>query len=119
MLTLLAIAAGALTIFGLLALGHEYARARKNFEATTTNRSNSEASTWSRGGESFQVVASAASSQATVALHSITSSAAVSSVGGTVRPSIRAVWALMTSSNFVACKTGSSAGLAPLRMRPV
>jgi hypothetical protein len=37
MLTLLAIAAGALTIFGLLALGHEYARARKNFEATTTD----------------------------------------------------------------------------------
>jgi hypothetical protein len=37
MLTLLAIAAGALTIFGLLALGHEYARARKNLEATTTD----------------------------------------------------------------------------------
>ena len=37
MWTLLAIAAGALTIFGLLALGYEYARARKNFKATTTD----------------------------------------------------------------------------------
>ena len=39
--------------------------------------------------------------------------------GGTVRPSILAVWALMTSSNLVVCMTGKSAGLAPLRMRPV
>ena len=53
------------------------------------------------------------------ALHSITSSAVASSVGGTVRPSIRAVWWLMTSSNFDACTTGRSAGFAPLRMRPV
>src|SRR5439155_12459417 len=51
-------------------------------------------------------------------LHSITSSAMVSSSGGTVRPSMRAVWWLMTSSNFVDCTTGRSAGLAPLRMRP-
>jgi len=41
------------------------------------------------------------------ALHSMTSSATESSVGGTVRPGIRAVWALMTSSNFVTCTTGS------------
>ncbi len=33
-------------------------------------------------------------------LHSITSSARASSVGGTARPSILAVWALMTSSNL-------------------
>jgi hypothetical protein len=52
------------------------------------------------------------------ALHSITSSARASSVGGTVRPSILAVSALMTSSNLLACTTGKSAGLAPLRMRP-
>src|SRR5262245_44245554 len=52
------------------------------------------------------------------ALHSITSSAVESSVGGTVRPSILAVWALMTSSNLVDCTTGRSAGLLPLRMRP-
>ena len=52
-------------------------------------------------------------------LHSITSSAVASSDGGTVRPSIRAVWALMTSSNLLACTTGKSAGFAPLRMRPV
>src|SRR5215475_2017934 len=40
------------------------------------------------------------------------------SVGGTVRPSIRAVAVLITSSNLVACTTGKSAGFAPLRMRP-
>src|SRR6266481_4445810 len=50
------------------------------------------------------------------ALHSITSSAVESSVAGIVRPSILAVSALMTSSNLVACTTGKSAGLAPLRM---
>ena len=52
------------------------------------------------------------------ALHSITSSVRASSVGGMVRPSILAVWALMTNSNYDACTTGKSAGLAPLRMRP-
>jgi hypothetical protein len=36
-----------------------------------------------------------------------------------VEPSILAVSALMTSSNLDACTTGKSAGLAPLRMRPV
>src|SRR6516165_4597029 len=51
-------------------------------------------------------------------LHSITSSAMASSDGGTVRPNIRAVSALMTSSNFVACTTGKSAGFSPLRIRP-
>ena len=51
--------------------------------------------------------------------YSITSSAVASSVGGTVRPSILAVSWLMTSSNLLACTTGRSAGLAPLRMRPV
>src|SRR6476660_8246221 len=45
--------------------------------------------------------------------HSITSSAAASSLSGTVRPSILAVWALMTNSNFDACTTGKSAGFAP------
>src|SRR5262249_35199674 len=52
-------------------------------------------------------------------LRSITSSARASSEGGTVRPSILAVSALMTSSNLLACTTGRSAGFAPLRMRPV
>src|SRR5262249_10729092 len=51
--------------------------------------------------------------------HSITSSARASSDGGTVRPSTLAAWALMTSSNFVDCTTGRSAGFVPLRMRPV
>src|SRR5262249_44552093 len=51
-------------------------------------------------------------------LHSITSSARASSDDGTVRLSILAVSALMTSSILLACTTGRSAGLAPLRMRP-
>src|SRR5262249_20840155 len=53
------------------------------------------------------------------ALHSITSSAATSSLSGTVRPSILAVETLMTSSNLLDCTTGRSAGFAPLRTRPV
>jgi hypothetical protein len=50
--------------------------------------------------------------------YSITSSAMASNDAGTVRESILAVWALITSSNWVDCTTGRSAGLAPLRMRP-
>src|SRR5262249_54107342 len=50
--------------------------------------------------------------------HSITSSAMASSVDGTVRPRMRAVSTLMTSSNLVACTTGKSEGFSPLRMRP-
>ena len=50
--------------------------------------------------------------------YSITSSATESSAGGTVRPSILAVSALMTSSNLLACTTGKSAGFVPLRMWP-
>ena len=52
-------------------------------------------------------------------LYSITSSAVASSEGGTVRPSMRAVSVLMTISNLLACNTGKSDALAPLRMRPV
>src|SRR5262245_25947984 len=50
--------------------------------------------------------------------HSITSSARVSSVAGISRPSALAVGRLMTNSNFADWTTGSSEGLAPLRMRP-
>src|SRR5262249_31434389 len=50
--------------------------------------------------------------------HSITSSARASRLSGTVRPSSRAVWALITNSNFEGCTTGRSAGFSPLRMRP-
>src|SRR5215472_5705357 len=53
------------------------------------------------------------------AFHSITSSAATSSLSGTVRPSVLAVWWLITSSSLVDCTTGRSAGLAPLRTRPL
>src|SRR5712691_6886320 len=45
--------------------------------------------------------------------YSITSSAVASRVGGTARPSILAVEALMTNSNLVDCTTGKSAGFAP------
>src|SRR5262245_6532740 len=47
-------------------------------------------------------------------LHSITSSARASSVGGTSRPSAFAALRLITNSNVVGCCTGRSAGLAPL-----
>src|SRR5262249_45273665 len=46
-------------------------------------------------------------------LHSITSSARASSVGGTSRLSALAVCRLLMSSNFVGWITGQSAGLAP------
>src|ERR1035437_5297801 len=48
--------------------------------------------------------------------HSITSSAVASSVGGTVRPCAFAVLRFMTSSNFVGCSTGRSAGFLPLKI---
>jgi hypothetical protein len=50
--------------------------------------------------------------------YSITSSAVVSSDGGMVRPSVFAVFRLMTNSNFVGCTTGRSTGFSPLRIRP-
>src|SRR6516164_6933341 len=52
-------------------------------------------------------------------LHSITSSASNWIELGTSMPSALAVCALMTNSNLVDCKTGRSAGLAPLRIWPV
>ena len=45
--------------------------------------------------------------------HSITSSARVSMIGGMSRLIDFAVLRLITSSNFVGCSTGRSAGLAP------
>ena len=53
-----------------------------------------------------------------VRVHSITSSAVVSSDGGMVRPSVFAVLRLTTNSNFAGCTTGRSAGFSPLRIRP-
>src|SRR5262249_41575814 len=49
-------------------------------------------------------------------LHSITSSARASSVGGTSRPSALAVIRLMTRSNFVGCSTGRPPGFVPRRI---
>ena len=48
--------------------------------------------------------------------YSITSSAPARIAGGIVRPSAFAVLRLITSSNFVGCSIGRSAGLAPLRI---
>src|SRR5262245_4963993 len=48
--------------------------------------------------------------------HSITSSARASSVGGTSKPKVLAVFRLTTNSNLVPCCTGRSAGFAPLRI---
>src|SRR5262249_14793475 len=49
-------------------------------------------------------------------LHSITSSARASSVGGISRPSNLAAVRLMMSSNLVGCSTGMSPGFAPRRI---
>src|SRR6516165_6791915 len=50
------------------------------------------------------------------ALHSITSSASVSRLSEILSPSVFAVFKLITSSNLVGCRTGRSAGFAPLRI---
>src|SRR6516162_6235943 len=50
-------------------------------------------------------------------LHSITSSAVICMISGTVRPSALAVFKLMTSWYLVGACTGRSAGVSPLRMR--
>src|SRR5919109_2408138 len=48
--------------------------------------------------------------------HRITRSALAKTLGGMVNPICLAVFRLITSSNFVGCSTGRSAGLAPLRI---
>jgi hypothetical protein len=48
--------------------------------------------------------------------YSISSSAPKSMAGGTVSPSALAVFRLITSSNFVGCSTGRSAGFAPFKI---
>ena len=50
--------------------------------------------------------------------HSMTSSARARSGSGIVRPSALVAFRLITSSTFVDCWTGRSAGFSPLRMRP-
>src|SRR5262249_900488 len=49
-------------------------------------------------------------------LHSITSSARASRLSGTARSSAFVACRLITNSNLVDCTTGSSDGLAPLRI---
>ena len=46
--------------------------------------------------------------------HSITLSARARTLSGMITPSALAVLRLISSSNFVGCSTGMSAGLAPL-----
>src|SRR5262249_32663508 len=53
------------------------------------------------------------------ALHSITSSARASNVGGTSRPSALAVLRLITSSNLTGAWIGNSVGRSPRRMRSI
>jgi hypothetical protein len=48
--------------------------------------------------------------------HRITLSALAKTLGGIVNPICLAVLRLMTSSNFVGCSTGRSAGFAPFRI---
>jgi hypothetical protein len=48
--------------------------------------------------------------------HLITLSARASTFGGIVRPICFAAFKLITSSNFVGCSTGRSAGLVPFRI---
>src|SRR5262245_52746242 len=48
--------------------------------------------------------------------HRITLSALAKTFGGMANPICFAVFRLITSSNFVGCSTGMSAGLAPLRI---
>src|SRR5262249_40152451 len=50
------------------------------------------------------------------ASHSITSSARARNESGRVNPIPLAVLRLRTSSNFVACSTGKSAGFVPLKI---
>ena len=50
------------------------------------------------------------------AVHSMTSSARASSIGGISMPSALAVFRLISNSYFEACSTGRSAGLAPFRI---
>jgi hypothetical protein len=50
------------------------------------------------------------------ALHLITLSARANTFGGMIRPICFAAFRLITSSNFVGCSTGRSAGLAPFRI---
>src|SRR5450631_1141587 len=57
--------------------------------------------------------------EAEVPSYSITSSAMARSKGGICRPSALAALRLMTSSNFVDCSTGRSAGFAPCRILSV
>jgi hypothetical protein len=49
-------------------------------------------------------------------LHSMTSSASASSIGGISRPSALAALRLITISNLVGCSTGRSAGLVPFKI---
>jgi hypothetical protein len=55
--------------------------------------------------------------QKPVGIHSITSSARASSIGGTSRPRALAALRLIANSYLVGACTGRSAGFSPLRMR--
>src|SRR5262249_5952160 len=87
-------------------LAHEHADAPHPLRLLRARRE------WPRGGRAGEQRDELAS------LHSITSSARASSVGGTVRPSTLAVVRLITSSNLVGNSIGRSPALAPFRILP-
>ena len=62
---------------------------------------------------------SAKGQKRTLAAYSIISSAICWRCRGTLRPSVLAVFRLITKSNLLGCKTGRSAGFSPLSTRPV
>jgi hypothetical protein len=68
------------------------------------------------GGKRHGEEAQSAGDECSSVHYSMTSSARASTAGGMVIPSALAVFRLITSSNFVGCSTGRSAGLAPLRI---
>ena len=71
----------------------------------------------SRGSERFTSDAVLGSLKLSIpGRHSITSSATKRKSREIVRPRSFAAFRLMTSSNFVGCSTGNSAGFAPLRI---
>ena len=71
---------------------------------------------WSEGRAERAAQSAAEQRDERAPVHSITSSARASSVGGMVRPSAFAVLRLIASSNLTGCSTGRSAGLVPCKI---
>src|SRR3954468_10956725 len=70
---------------------------------------------WNHGSPQASTTSATKSANSGSLSYSITSSATFSTLAGTVRPNVLAVFRLMTNSNLVGCNTGRSAGFSPLR----